>query len=99
MEYNFEWDRKKAKKNLSKHKISFEHAATAFKDPNAISIFDEDHSEDDEERWLTLGTSSNGSILVICHTYHQIASKAVTIRIISGRKATKKEETQYWRGL
>ena len=52
MRYNFECNPKKAKENLQKHKVAFERTATVFKDPYAISMFDEEHS-DDEDRWVT----------------------------------------------
>jgi uncharacterized protein len=57
--YNFEWDPGKASGNMIKHGVTFDEAATVFKDSKAISIFDPDHSED-EERWLTLGISEKG---------------------------------------
>ena len=95
MKYNFEWDPKKAKTNKKKHKISFEQASTVFKDPKAISIFDEEHSEY-EDRWITLGLSTSGYLLIVCHTYIQVEPDMVQIRIISSRKATKFEESQYW---
>ena len=92
--YNFEWDLGKAIQNIRKHKISFERAATIFLDPNAISIFDKEHSQE-EERWITLGIDSNGILLVICHTYQVIDMASIKIRVISARKATKKEQKQY----
>jgi uncharacterized DUF497 family protein len=94
LQYNFEWDPKKAKANKEKHKVSFELSATVFKDPRALSIYDEEHSVD-EDRWITLGLASNGSLLVIHHTYNHINGDNVAIRIISSRKATKKEKKQY----
>ena len=54
MRYDFEWDPQKAKSNFRKHGVSFEDAATVFKDPNALSIVDHEHSIN-EERWMTLG--------------------------------------------
>ena len=48
MRYYFEWDPQKAKINLKKHKVSFERACTVFKDPNALSIYDEEHSEKED---------------------------------------------------
>jgi len=66
LQYNFEWDTEKA--NKIKHKISFENLATIFKDPRAITLYDSDHSGK-EERWITLGLSSNGILLVVNHTY------------------------------
>ena len=92
--YNFEWDPEKAKTNRKKHKISFEHGATVFKDPQAITIYDVDHSEK-EDRWITMGLAFNGVLLVIHHTYEQVEDKTVIIRIISSRKATKHEQRQY----
>ena len=53
MQYNFEWDPEKAKTNRKKHKVRYEHAATIFKDPKAISIYDNEHSRN-EDRWITL---------------------------------------------
>ena len=94
MQYNFEWDINKAKINIKKHKINFEQASTVFKDPKAISIYDAEHS-DDEDRWITIGLSSNGSLLIVHHTFKQIDIKTVIIRIISIRKATNNEKKQY----
>ena len=94
MNYNFEWDPKKATINYSKHKISFELAATIFLDKNVITIFDSDHSET-EDRWITMGLSKNGTILTIIHTYDEIDDSSISIRIISARKSTKNEIKQY----
>ena len=71
MNYNFEWDPEKAKNNLSKHKISFERATTIFRDPNALSKYDEEHSTN-EDRWTTLGIDSSGVQIIVCHTFNQI---------------------------
>jgi uncharacterized DUF497 family protein len=94
LNYNFEWDTDKAKKNVSKHKISFELAATIFLDPYALSIHDSDHSEI-EDRWITMGISRNGNILTIVHTFNEMDDLNVSIRIISARKSTKNEIKQY----
>ena len=94
VQYNFEWDLGKAIQNIHKHKISFERAVTIFLDPNAISIFDEEHSHE-EERWITLGIDCNGILLVICHTYRVIDVSSTQIRVISARKATTIEQKQY----
>jgi len=64
LQYNFEWDPKKAKTNKVKHKVSFELSATVCKDPRAISIYDDEHSGV-EDRWITLGLASNGSLLAV----------------------------------
>jgi len=95
--YNFEWDRNKAQTNLSKHKISFENASTVFKDRQAISIADEEHSQE-EERWLTIGMDTVTRTLVVIHTYISIDKDNCNIRVISARKATKNEKRIYLQG-
>ena len=94
MQYNFEWDPKKAQENVKKHKVSFERAVTVFKDADAISIFDDEHSGD-EDRWITLGKDGSGILLVVCHTFRMIDESTYRIRIVSSRKATKREAQQY----
>jgi uncharacterized protein len=88
---SFEWDEKKAEDNLKSHKVSFEEALTIFSDPNARMIYDPEHSED-EERFILLGISSGLRLLTVCHCYRE---DDMIIRIISARKATKKEQKQY----
>jgi len=97
LQYNFEWDPKKAALNLRKHKISFEDAAEVFLDPSAISIYDEEHSGL-EDRWITLGKSSENVTLVVVHTFLEQGRNRFHIRMISARKATKKERKQYEEG-
>ena len=97
MNYNFEWDPTKAKKNLSKHKISFEDGASIFKDKNSISMFDVIHSED-EERWATIGLDAKTRTLVVIHTYISLDKDTYNIRMISARKATKNETKFYNQG-
>ena len=94
MRYYFEWDPAKAKQNIVKHQVRFQRAAEVFKDPHAISIFDEEHSED-EDRWITMGKDNSGTLLVISHTFRKIEEESCRIRIISSRKATKNERKQY----
>ncbi len=94
MQYNFEWDPEKAIINWRKHKVRFEHAATVFRDTLAISIFDNEHS-DYEDRWMTLGTSSTGNILVVHHTFIEVDASSANIRIFSSRKATNREKQEY----
>jgi len=94
MIYNFEWDPKKAKSNFQKHGIAFENAATVFKDKNAISIFDEKHS-DSEERWITIGLDETTRVLTVVHTYMVFDGSDYSIRIISARKATQNEIATY----
>lgn len=93
MLYNFEWNLKKEKQNNRKHKISFLRATTVFRDPNHISVYDEEHSVN-EYRWSTLGFDKNGILLVVIHTFKQ-TDQGVDIRIISARKATQSETKQY----
>jgi uncharacterized DUF497 family protein len=88
---SFEWDEKKAEANLKSHKVSFEEALTIFSDPNARMIYDPEHSED-EKRFILLGISSGLRLLTVCHCYRE---DDMIIRIISARKATKKEQKQY----
>jgi uncharacterized DUF497 family protein len=92
--YKFEWNNKKAATNKVKHKISFQEAATVFKDRNALSIYDKEHSYQ-EDRWITLGLSNNGKLIVVSHTFLEIDKETNLIRVISARKATKKEIEQY----
>ena len=97
MNYNFEWDANKARTNLTKHKISFESATSVFRDKEAISIADEEHSES-EERWLTIGMDEVTRTLVVIHTFISIDKNNCNIRLISARKATKKEQEAYKKG-
>ena len=94
MQFNFEWDPYKAKQNFQKHKVSFERAGEVFLDPLAISIFDEEHSSD-EVRWITIGKEQTNLVLVVVHTFHEENIDNCRIRLISARKATKKEIKQY----
>ena len=87
----FEWDENKNKANIRKHGISFNEALTVFSDENALLISDEEHSYY-EERFVIIGLSLNLHLLVVCHCYKESES---VIRLISARKATKKESNQY----
>jgi uncharacterized DUF497 family protein len=95
-QYQFEWDPTKARQNSRQHRVSFERAATIFLDPNAVSVFDEQHSQD-EERWVTLGLDRTGALLVVSHTYREETEASAMIRIISARKATRNEAKHYGR--
>jgi uncharacterized DUF497 family protein len=88
-ELGFEWDADKASKNVEKHQVSFEEAATVFDDPMFITFIDDEHSLD-EERYITIGLSSRGRLVILAH-----AERKDHIRIISARRATKKEERFY----
>ncbi len=85
---DYEWDPAKAATNLQKHGISFADAVTVFSDEFALTIADDFA---DEERFVTLGTDAFGRLLLISYTWRG----AHTIRIISARKATRSERTQY----
>jgi len=89
----FEWDTRKNTTNLRKHDVSFEDAQTVFFDENAIEFDDPDHSTN-EERFILLGLSQSLKVLVVCHCYREDES---IIRIISARKATRKEQKVYFR--
>lgn len=89
----FDWDPDKNKTNKQKHKIWFEEAIQVFDDPNALMYFDKEHS-DYEDRFILLGSSiSNVLVVIYCER------KKSTVRIISARKATKKEIKKYEEGI
>ena len=93
-EHDFEWDPEKARRNRRKHSVSFEEGATGFRDPRAASLYDDEHSET-EDRWVTLGLSAGGGLLVVHHTFEEIGADHVRIRIFSCRKATPDQIRQY----
>ncbi len=74
MKYNFEWDPVKAKTNLKKHGVSFEEASEIFLDPLQLSLFDNEHSEQ-EERWITLGSTKSQKLRLIVHTLFNVSSR------------------------
>ncbi len=90
----FEWDLPKATANLKKHQVSFDEAKSVFYDEFAVQFFDEEHSSN-EERFLMLGISSNTRLLLVCHCEREHGE---VIRIISARKATKRESAFYQGG-
>jgi uncharacterized DUF497 family protein len=94
-QFHFEWDPGKAVANLRKHGVSFERAATVFQDPEALSLYDQAHSEAGEDRWITLGMDAHGQLLVVCHTWREAGEGTARCRSISARKATKTEARQY----
>lgn len=94
LEYEFEWDPTKARANQKKHGVSFEEAAGLFLDPHASSLFDHSHAKR-EERWITLGASRKGRLLVIVHTFEDVGEARHRVRIISARRATKRERRTY----
>jgi len=90
----FEWDRAKASANLTKHEVSFEEALTVFADPDALDAQDLTHSTA-EQRFLRIGRSILGRILSVAYALRG-ASNAEAIRIISARRASRKERTAYF---
>jgi uncharacterized protein len=88
----FEWDPRKARINSRTHKVAFEEAATALRDPMAATGSDPDHSVGDD-RYITFGVSERGRLLVVAHT-----EEGETIRIISARIANKGERKIYEEG-
>jgi uncharacterized DUF497 family protein len=86
----FQWDPKKAKNNLRKHDVSFEEAVTVFKDPLAFIFDDTEHSES-EHREIVIGFSALSKLLLVCF----VEKQGDIIRIISARKATRKEKEDY----
>lgn len=89
----FFWDPEKAERNLKKHGVSFEVAQTVFDDPFHLSVLDVRHRG--EERWVTMGQSVLQKMLVVVHTYRVVENHQEIIRIISARRATRKEAKQY----
>ena len=85
----FEWDPDKARSNLEKHGVSFPEAATVLGDALAWTFPDPEHSIG-EERFLTIGTSEQGNLVVVSHT-----DRGEAVRIISGRKVTRRERDYY----
>ena len=92
--YEFEWDRAKAASNLRKHGVSFDLACEIFDDIHSLSRPDDEHSEF-EERWITMGFSRKGRLLVVCHTGVPTGEGTSSVRIISARPATPNERRQY----
>lgn len=92
--YDCEWDPAKALSNARKHGITFDQAAMVLLDALALTVCD-DASSHHEERWFTLGLDAGGNLLAVAHTYEIIGPTNVRIRIISARKATRRERRSY----
>jgi uncharacterized protein len=91
----FAWDETKAAENLRKHRVSFEEGSSVFADENARLKHDPDHSQE-EDRFILLGFSAKLRLLIVCHAYRE---NDEVIRIISARKATPNERSEYGRYL
>jgi hypothetical protein len=92
MKLGFEWDEEKAKANLKKHRVGFDEATTVFTDPFSVTIHDPDHSAD-EQRYIDIGSSDRGRVLVVVYT-----EPGSNMRIVSCRKATSSERKFYEEG-
>jgi uncharacterized DUF497 family protein len=90
----FEWDGSKATTNERKHGVGFVEASTVFDDPIAMSAPDIEHSED-ERRWVTIGRSASGRVILVIHTMDSAESDEEVIRIVSARRTTPRETRQY----
>ena len=89
MPLNFQWDENKARTNLAKHGVGFAEAATVFGDPLSLTIPDPAHSHN-EDRFVILGTSHNGKLLVVVPT-----ERGESIRLISARRASRQERKNF----
>lgn len=94
MKYVFEWDPNKDLGNRSKHGISFRQATSVFRDPLGISIYDDEHSVE-EDRWITIGLTTWRELLVVNHTFNRTEDGQTLIRIFSSRPATRRERRGY----
>ena len=94
LQLDITWDPIKAQSNITKHGVTFMQASSVLLDALALTVFDAAHSNF-EERWFTLGTSSDGKLLAVSHTYQQTESTNMHVRIISARQATKSERQRY----
>ncbi len=92
MAFIFEWDKRKARRNIRNHKVSFEEASTVFGDTLSRTIDDPLHSKE-EDRYVIIGQSARGRLLVVVHTI-----RGDSIRIISARVPTPKERKDYEEG-
>ncbi|MDJ0519154.1 MAG: BrnT family toxin [Trichodesmium sp. MO_231.B1] len=87
MDYNFDWNPAKEKQNIRKHKLNFRLASTIVRDSYQLTIYDEEHSQN-EDRWITIGLDETGILRVVVHTFKQIDKSSYLIRIISALQAT-----------
>ena len=92
--YEFDWDPAKATSNKVKHDVLFDDAVLVFGDPLALSRL-EDGAVSNEDRWVTIGLNPATGLLLVVHTFVEIAEDHAYIRIISARKPTKREKRHY----
>jgi uncharacterized DUF497 family protein len=84
MRIDFDWDPAKAESNAAKHGVAFDHAMTVFRDSLALSMLDPDSVG--EERWITIGETTTGNLLVVVHTWASTTPDSSAVRIISARR-------------
>lgn len=85
----FEWDEAKASANLAKHEVDFDEAITVFDDPLYVDFYDPEHSAD-EHRYIIIGESQQGRLLIVSYT-----ERAAAVRLISAREVTPTERETY----
>jgi len=91
----FDWDPDKARANAAKHGVTFDEAASVFRDPVGQFMPDTEHSSMDEERWVLLGHSERLRLLVVVH----VQIESTVVRLISARRATRAETARYFRQI
>ena len=92
--FDFEWDPVKALSNQQKHGVTFDQAASVFLDPLMVTVYDQDHSQQ-EDRWHTVGNDGGGKLITVSHTFRETEPGRMRVRIISAREATRNER-QYF---
>jgi len=97
-QFQFGWDIRKAVANFQKHGVSFEAARTVFRDPHLLTVADLEHGNG-EERWFSIGSASDGTILSVVYIWAEVDLVTAKIRMISARKATRSEIRQYEESL
>ncbi|RYB07632.1 BrnT family toxin [Lichenibacterium ramalinae] len=95
MQISFDWDQAKASSNVGKHDVTFEEAMSVFRDSLMLSVQDDSASE---ERWITIGESSVGRLVLLVHTWTEHDEDRVVVRLISARRPTRNETRQYREG-
>ena len=96
--FRIRWDPIEARSNWLTYGISFDLAATVFRDPLMLTIPDGDHGEADQ-RWLTLARAKKRVLLVVIHTYQELGANSAEVRIFFARRATRRERGQYEKNL
>ncbi len=98
LQYNFDWNPKKAKNNWRKHKVRFEQAATVFRDTLAISVYVIKHG-DYEDRWITLGIASTGNVLVVHRTFNEVDATNEILEFSQDESQQNWKNNNIWREI